>query len=98
MGVVAMTATTFRTARQRSIAAVALCVIEAALLVTSGAIHLHLAQTTNRSLDRCPIHESIQYQVTHAADALVIQVLLPFRMNPPSTSSAVVSIPAGSEP
>jgi len=30
--------------------------------------------------------------------ALVIHVLLPRRVNPPSVSSAVVSIPAGSEP
>jgi len=35
---------------------------------------------------------------THATGALEIQVLLPLIMNPPSTSSAVVSIPAGSEP
>ena len=35
---------------------------------------------------------------TYATGALEIQVLLPLRMNPPSTSSAVVSIPAGSEP
>lgn len=34
----------------------------------------------------------------HATGALVIQVLLPLMVNPPSTSSAVVSIPAGSDP
>lgn len=39
---------------------------------------------------------------THATGALLIQVLLPLITNPPpevsETSSAVVSIPAGSEP
>jgi hypothetical protein len=35
---------------------------------------------------------------TYAAGAFDIQVLLPLRMKPPSVSSHVVSIPAGSEP
>lgn len=37
-------------------------------------------------------------EVTYATGAFVIQVLLPLRMKPPSASSAVVSIPAGSDP
>jgi hypothetical protein len=35
---------------------------------------------------------------TYATGAFEIQVLLPLRMKPPSVSSHVVSIPAGSEP
>ena len=35
---------------------------------------------------------------THATGAFDIHVLLPLSTNPPSTSSATVSIPAGSEP
>lgn len=39
-----------------------------------------------------------RYQDAYATGALVIHVLLPRRIKPPSVSSAVVSIPAGSEP
>jgi len=60
--------------------------------------HLHFAQTTNRSLYQDKY--TIQYREwsTHATGALEIQVLLPCRINPPSASSAVVSMFPGSEP
>jgi hypothetical protein len=44
----AMTATLSRSMRQRSTAVIGLCLIDAALLVTSGCIHLHLQQTAYR--------------------------------------------------
>ena len=63
--------------------------------------HLHFAQIINTSLQHedlvHTVHQIIQTH-TYATGALEIHVLLPLRMNPPSTSSAVVSIPAGSEP
>jgi hypothetical protein len=40
-----MTATLSKSMHQRSLAVVGLCVLDAALMVTSGAIHLHLQQT-----------------------------------------------------
>ena len=36
--------------------------------------------------------------ITYAAGAFDIQVFAPLRIKPPSTSSAEVSIPAGSDP
>jgi hypothetical protein len=43
-----MTATFAKAIHQRSLAAIGLCLIEAALLVTSGFIHLHLQHTAYR--------------------------------------------------
>jgi hypothetical protein len=40
-----MTATLSKSTHQRSLAVIGVCVVEAALLVTSGFIHLHLQQT-----------------------------------------------------
>ena len=61
--------------------------------------HLHRAQMSKRSL-QCRLRDrnTTIAKGTYATDALEIHVLLPFRMNPSSTSSAVVTNPAGSEP
>jgi hypothetical protein len=40
-----MTATLSRSMHQRNLAVIGLCVVDAALMVTSGIIHLHLQQT-----------------------------------------------------
>jgi hypothetical protein len=61
--------------------------------------HLHFAQIMNTSLSRISeymIEFVIRY--THATGAFEIHVFEPEMTKPPSTSVAVVSIPAGSDP
>lgn len=60
--------------------------------------HLHFAQITNKSLYQDKYMIRYRERSAHATGALEIQVLLPCRINPPSTSSAVVSMFPGSEP
>ena len=58
------------------------------------------AHTMKTSLMQCGINEAVNCKLTkaYATGAFEIQVLLPFMMNPPSVASAVVSMPAGSDP
>lgn len=61
--------------------------------------HLQRAQTTKRSLRDVRKNSSFnESEHTYATGAFEIHVFAPLRTKPPSTSSATVSIPAGSEP
>lgn len=61
--------------------------------------HLHRAQIMKTSLGENQYRHAMQTQArTYATGAFEIHVLDPLMTNPPSTSVAVVSIPAGSEP
>lgn len=63
--------------------------------------HLQFAQMMNTSLKgRSMSANVVDYkgEMAYATGAFEIQVLLPLRMKPPSTSSAVVSMLPGSDP
>ncbi len=61
--------------------------------------HLQRAQMMKTSLGEDEHNYAMHVQApTHATGAFEIHVLDPLMTNPPSTSVAVVSIPAGSEP
>lgn len=61
--------------------------------------HLHRAQMMKTSLGESEYRYGMQIRArTYATGAFEIHVLDPLITNPPSTSVAVVSIPAGSEP